>query len=44
MIARKLIDNSLKRNYQLDTEFGTQIFFKKLFNFFTDKKSYFNNI
>jgi len=34
MIARKLADNSLKRNYQVDTKLGEiKIFKTKLFNF-----------
>jgi len=33
MIARKLVDNSLKKDYIIDTKYGNKIFFKKLFNF-----------
>jgi len=38
MIARKLVDNSLKNNYQLDTKCKIKIFYEKWFNFSQKKK------
>jgi len=38
MIARKLVDNSWKMDYQVDTKCETKIFLKKLFNFLHIKK------
>jgi len=41
MIARKLVDNSLKKDYKVDTKCGIQIFLKKSFKFSQIKEKLF---